>query len=146
MTMQIERDFGGFKKLFKIDDVINGQPQSRIKLNFFSGFFPKRSTSKVQIFEKIKSPRLSESSVKEIPPLTTLNDVKKRSAEPNSNDISLQDLKHASTDEKNDTNVVRKSSSAFCFGSTSLTTHIESTTHIETINETKSSCSKVTTV
>jgi hypothetical protein len=79
---------------------------------------------------------LSETLVKEIPPLTTLNDVKMRSAEPNCNDISMQDLKQVSTDEK----VVKKSSSAFCFASTS------STTHIETINEKKSPCSKVTTV
>ena len=113
---------------------------------FVLGFFPKRSTSKIQIFESSKNREVSNKNsfdlrnreaVIDNKDLIQLKDIKS-TIQDDVESAKEKEFENCSTKRKVESSV-KKSSSSICFSSSAI--------QVETLNETKQkNCSRVTTV
>jgi len=113
---------------------------------FVLGFFPKRSTSKIQIFESSKNREVlnrnsfdlrNREAVIDSKDLIQLKDTKS-TIQDDVESAKEKEFENCSTKRKVESSV-KKSSSSICFSSSAI--------QVETLNETKQkNCSRVTTV
>ena len=113
---------------------------------FVLGFFPKRSTSKIQMFESSKNREVSNKNsfdfsnreaVIDNKDLIQLKDIKS-TIQDDVESAKEKEFENCSTKRKVESSV-KKSSSSICFSSSAI--------QVETLNETKQkNCSRVTTV